>query len=72
MGGTNISPEVLKMLQQMAPVAPIEKEDELDEIKVPRNHDRRLTTDLLCFTHSFTTISIRRRTRSSSVPSDLP
>jgi hypothetical protein len=35
-GGTNISPEVLKMLQQMTPVAPVEKEeDDPDEIKVP-------------------------------------
>jgi hypothetical protein len=35
-GGGNLAPEVLKMLQQMAPSAPIEKaEDEPDEIKVP-------------------------------------
>lgn len=34
-GGGNLAPEVLKMLQQMAPAAPIEKtEDEPDEIKV--------------------------------------
>ena len=35
LGGTNLSPEVLKMLQQMAPLTPVEKEeDEPDEIKV--------------------------------------
>jgi hypothetical protein len=34
-GGGNLAPEVLKMLQQMTPVTPTGKEeDELDEIKV--------------------------------------
>ena len=35
MGGGNLAPEVLKMLQQMTPATPTGKEeDELDEIKV--------------------------------------
>ena len=35
-GGGNMTPEVLKMLQQMAPTASAEQDnDEPDEIKVP-------------------------------------
>src|ERR1700685_2096729 len=70
--GTNISPEVLKMLQQMTSVAPIQKEeDEPDEIKVPQPLDRRLTIDILCIATSFSAIPIRRRTRVSPIPCSL-
>lgn len=42
-GGGNLSPEVLKMLQHMQPARPVEKEDdESDEIKV---RIRRLTNN---------------------------
>src|SRR5271170_3077931 len=71
-GGTNISPEVLKMLQQMAPVAPVEKEEaEPDEIKVSHTVDRTLIIDILCVANSFSAIPICRRTRSSPIPSHL-
>jgi hypothetical protein len=33
-GGGNVSPEVLKMLHQMAPASQASKEEEPDEIKV--------------------------------------
>jgi hypothetical protein len=71
-GGTNISPEVLKMLQRLTPVAPIEKEeDEPDEIKVPQPLDRRLIIDILRIANPFSAIPIRRRTRSSPIPCNL-
>ena len=72
-GRTNISPEVLKMLQQMTPAAPVEKEeDEPDEIKVSHPLDRRFIIDILRIANSFSAIPIRRRTRSSRIPSNLP
>ena len=60
--GTNLSPEVLKMIEQMAPIAPAEKEDEPNEIKVLIPGNRRGNEDILCFKNTFTAISIRRRT----------
>lgn len=44
LGGGNISPEVLKMLQHMAPIERANKEeDEPDEIKVSSKQDPTVT-----------------------------
>lgn len=73
-GGGNLAPEVLKMLQQMAPstIEPNE-ENEPDEIKVLLpHHTSSLTLDLLCLPNAFPINSIRRRTHSSTFPTYLP
>ena len=66
-----MAPEVLKMLQQMAPTArTASDDDEPDEIKVPP-YKVELKLDILCITNTFSINSIRWRIRSSSVPSHV-
>ncbi len=66
-----MAPEVLKMLQQMAPTArTASDDDEPDEIKVPP-YKVELKLDILCITDAFSVNSIRWRTEPSFIPSDI-
>ena len=66
-----MTPEVLKMLQQMAPTARTESDgDEPDEIKVPP-HKAELKLDILCIANAFSVNTIRWRTESPFIPSDI-
>lgn len=70
MGGGNISPEVLKLLQGMAPAASVPKEeDEPDEIKVHLRLGESDFIDLLRLSNSFSTHAIHWRTIPSKLPS---
>jgi hypothetical protein len=60
LGGGNLAPEVLKMLQQMTPTTTVGKEeDEPDEIKVFVSLDVGLRVDILCFPDTFSTDAVR-------------
>jgi hypothetical protein len=64
-GGGNLAPEVLKMLQQMAPAAS-NAEEEPDEIKVEGHCSTN--ADILCLANAFPAESIRRRVVEATVP----
>jgi len=69
-GGGNLDPEVLKMLQQMTPPTEVAKEeDEPDEIKVAQPPRVNRLLDLLCIKDAFAVDPVCRGTGSSQVSS---